>query len=44
MIHQMHIFGKTDKKARVWEEVEKALDAIEDRFGKNSVKRGRILK
>jgi DNA polymerase-4 len=44
MPKQLSLFGKTGPLDRSWEEVEKAMDTIKERFGRDAIKRGGLLK
>ena len=37
---QLNLFKKLDVRENPWENVERAMDTIKDRFGKNAIKRG----
>ncbi len=37
---QMSLFQETDQKKKSWEKVEKAMDVIKNRFGRDAIKRG----
>lgn len=41
---QLSLFGKTEPNDRSWENVERAMDAIKERFGRDAIKRGGLLK
>jgi DNA polymerase-4 len=41
---QLSFLGKTGPLERSWEDVEKAMDTIKERFGRNAIKRGGLLK
>ena len=41
---QLSLFGKTGPLDRSWEDVEKAMDTIKERFGRDAIKRGGLLK
>ena len=41
---QLSLFGKTEPLDRSWEDVEKAMDTIKERFGRDAIKRGGSLK
>jgi len=40
VIEQLNLFKKLDVREDPWENVERAMDTIKDRFGKNAIKRG----
>ena len=40
---QLSLFGKPKPKDKSWEDVEKAMDTIEKRFGRGVIKRGGLL-
>lgn len=40
---QMALFNDKDNKGESWEDAEKAMDTIKDRFGKGAIKRGGLL-
>jgi DNA polymerase-4 len=44
MPKQLSLFGKTGPWDRSWEDVEKAMDTIKERFGRDAIKRGGSLK
>lgn len=44
MPKQLSLFGKTGALDRSWEDVEKAMDTIKERFGRDAIKRGGLLK
>jgi DNA polymerase-4 len=44
MPKQLSFFGKTEPWDRSWEDVEKAMDTIKERFGRDAIKRGGSLK
>jgi DNA polymerase-4 len=41
---QLDLFGKKDPHERSWENVERAMDVIKERFGGEAIKRGGVLK
>jgi DNA polymerase-4 len=41
---QLCLFGQTESDDRSWENVERAMDTIKERFGRNAIKRGGLLK
>lgn len=41
---QLDLFRKTDPHDKSWENVERAMDAIKERFGGEAIKRGGVLK
>jgi DNA polymerase-4 len=41
---QLDLFMKTDPHEKSWEKVERAMDAIKERFGGGAIKRGSVLK
>ena len=38
--NQLNLFKKLDRKRKSWEEVERAMDVIKEKFGKDAIKRG----
>ena len=44
MPKQLSLFGRTEPLDRPWEDVEKAMDTIKERFGRDAIKRGGLLK
>jgi hypothetical protein len=40
---QLGLFQEKDHKKKSWEDAEKAMDAIKDKFGRNAIKRGPLL-
>lgn len=41
---QLDLFKKADPEERSWEDVEQAMDAIKEKFGRDAIKRGGLLK
>jgi DNA polymerase-4 len=41
---QLDLFRKTEPHEKSWEDVERAMDAIKERFGRDAIKRGGVLK
>lgn len=41
---QLDLFRKTEPHEKSWENVERAMDAIKERFGRDAIKRGGVLK
>jgi DNA polymerase-4 len=41
---QLDLFRKTDPHDKSWENVERAMDAIKERFGGEAIKRGGLLR
>jgi len=42
MPDQLNLFEKADHRGKSWKEVERAMDAIKKRFGREAIKRGGI--
>jgi DNA polymerase-4 len=40
---QLGLFTEKDPREKSWEDAEKAMDAIKDKFGQNAIKRGHLL-
>jgi len=40
---QLDLFQATGRKAKTWEEAEKAMDAIKEKFGRDAIQRGGLL-
>jgi DNA polymerase-4 len=40
---QMSLFQRTEPEKKSWEDVEKAMDVIKDRFGRDAIKRGPLV-
>jgi hypothetical protein len=40
---QLGLFEEKGHKKKPWEDAEKAMDAIKDKFGQNAIKRGHLL-
>jgi DNA polymerase-4 len=40
---QLGLFTEKDPRKKSWEDAEKAMDAIKDKFGQNAIKRGHLL-
>ena len=38
--NQLNLYKKLDRKRKSWEEVERAMDVIKEKFGKDAIKRG----
>ena len=41
---QLDLFGKTEPHEKSWENVERAMDTIKERFGRDAIRRGGVLK
>ncbi len=41
---QLSLFGKTEPNDKSWKNVERAMDTIKERFGRDAIKRGGLLK
>jgi DNA polymerase-4 len=42
-LEQMSLFQETDQEKKSWENVEKAMDVIKNRFGRDAIKRGPLI-
>jgi len=40
---QLKLFGGQSRRDESWREVEKAMDSIKDRFGREAIKRGTLI-